>query len=85
MSDAAYDASRHRKAGRGKVYPSIIETIGDTPLVALPRLSAELKPKATGAGQAGVLQPHGLGQGPHRRGHGRGAGAGRQAQRPRRC
>jgi cysteine synthase A len=47
MSDAAYDASRHRKAGRGKIYPSIIETIGDTPLVALPRLSAELKPKAT--------------------------------------
>ncbi len=47
MSDTAYDASRHRKAGRGKIYPSIIETIGDTPLVALPRLSAELKPKAT--------------------------------------
>lgn len=47
MSDAAYDASRHQKAGRGKVYPSIIETIGDTPIVGLPRLSAELKPKAT--------------------------------------
>ncbi len=46
MSDAAYDASRHRKSGRGKVYDSIIETIGDTPLVGLPRLSAELKPKA---------------------------------------
>jgi len=46
MSEAAYDASRHLKAGRGKVYPSIIETIGDTPLVALPRLTAELKPKA---------------------------------------
>lgn len=47
MSDAAYDASRHLKAGRGKVYPSIIETIGDTPVVGLPRLSAELKPGAT--------------------------------------
>ncbi len=46
MSDAAYDASRHLKAGRGKIYPSIIETIGDTPLVELPRLSAELKPQA---------------------------------------
>jgi len=44
---AAYDAAAHLKAGRGKVYRSIIETIGDTPLVALPRLSAELKPKAT--------------------------------------
>lgn len=46
MSDAAYDASRHLKAGRGKVYDSIIDTIGDTPLVGLPRLSAELNPKA---------------------------------------
>jgi cysteine synthase A len=48
MSDLpAYDAARHRKAGRGKVYASILDTIGDTPLVALPRLSAELTPKAT--------------------------------------
>lgn len=46
MSDAAYDPSRHLKSGRGKIYPSIIETIGDTPLVGLPRLSAELRPKA---------------------------------------
>ena len=46
MSNAPYDASRHRKAGRGKVYDSIVETIGDTPLVALPRLSAEYQPKA---------------------------------------
>ena len=47
MTEAAYDASRHRKTGRGKVYPSIIDTIGDTPLVGLPRLTAEYKPKAT--------------------------------------
>ena len=47
MSDNAYDASRHLKAGRGKVYPSIIETIGDTPIVGLPRLSAEMNPGAT--------------------------------------
>jgi len=46
MSDAAYDASRHLKSGRGKVYASILDTIGDTPLVELPRLSAELKSKA---------------------------------------
>ncbi len=43
---ASPDLSRHARAGRGKVYGSILETIGDTPLVALPRLSAELKPKA---------------------------------------
>ena len=49
MSDTApaYDAARHAKHGRGKVYGSVVETIGDTPLVGLPRLSAELKPKAT--------------------------------------
>jgi cysteine synthase A len=45
MSDAPYDASRHRKSGRGKVYDSIIDTIGDTPIVGLPRLSAEHQPK----------------------------------------
>jgi cysteine synthase len=47
MTDTPYDASRHRKSGRGKVYDSIVDTIGDTPLVGLPRLSAELKPRAT--------------------------------------
>jgi len=41
MSGSAYDASRHLKAGRGKVYDSIIDTIGDTPLVRLPNLTAE--------------------------------------------
>ena len=42
---AAYDAERFRRAGRGKIYDSIIDTVGDTPLVRLPRLTAELKPK----------------------------------------
>jgi cysteine synthase A len=45
-SDKTYDAERLRRAGRGKVYDSIIDTIGDTPLVRLPRLTAALKPKA---------------------------------------
>jgi len=40
-----YDAAHYKRAGRGKVYDSILDTIGDTPLVRLPRLSAELKPK----------------------------------------
>lgn len=47
MSDTAYDASRHKKAGRGRVYDSIVDTIGDTPLVRLPNLTAEHQPKAT--------------------------------------
>ncbi len=40
-----YDAERHRRVGRGRVYDSIIDTIGDTPLVRLPRLTAALKPQ----------------------------------------
>ena len=45
--DAANEdkASRHRRAGRGKIYDSVLDTIGDTPLVRLPRLTAALKPK----------------------------------------
>ena len=42
-----YDAARYKRAGRGKIYDSILDTIGDTPLIRLPRLTAELKPKAT--------------------------------------
>ena len=47
MTDFSYDASRHLKKGRGKVYDSIVDTIGDTPIVRLPRLSAEYDTKAT--------------------------------------
>jgi cysteine synthase A len=44
--DKIYDAARFKRAGRGKVFDSIIDTIGDTPIVRLPRLTAALKPKA---------------------------------------
>ncbi|OYU68815.1 MAG: cysteine synthase A [Alphaproteobacteria bacterium PA2] len=44
---ATYDASNHKRKGRGKIYASIIDTIGDTPLVALPNLTKALKPKGT--------------------------------------
>jgi cysteine synthase A len=43
--DKAYDAARYKRAGRGKVFDSILDTIGDTPLVRLPRLMAALKPQ----------------------------------------
>ena len=47
MDSAAndYDATRNARGGRGKIYDSIIDTIGDTPLIRLPRLTALLKPK----------------------------------------
>ena len=38
----AYDAARYARAGRGRIYDSILDTIGDTPLIRLPRLSAEI-------------------------------------------
>jgi cysteine synthase A len=49
MDSAAHDqdATRYKRAGRGKIYDSILDTIGDTPLIKLPRLSAALKPKGT--------------------------------------
>jgi cysteine synthase A len=49
MDDASsiYDAARIKRAGRGKIFDSILDTVGDTPLVRLPNLTAELKPKGT--------------------------------------
>ena len=43
-ADQAYDAARYRRTGRGKIYDSVLDLIGDTPLVRLPRLMASLKP-----------------------------------------
>jgi len=45
FSAQTYDAARYKRAGRGRIYDSILDTIGDTPLVRLPRLMAEIKPK----------------------------------------
>ncbi len=49
MSDVlpagSYDAARYHRAGRGRVFDSVLDTIGDTPLVRLPRLTAEIRPK----------------------------------------
>jgi cysteine synthase A len=44
-ASSPYAATRLKRAGRGKIYDSILDTIGDTPLIRLPRLSAEIKPK----------------------------------------
>jgi cysteine synthase A len=43
--DKIYDAARFTRAGRGRIFDSILDTVGDTPLVRLPRLTAALKPK----------------------------------------
>ncbi|WP_293675991.1 cysteine synthase A [uncultured Phenylobacterium sp.] len=44
-ADNAYDAARYRRSGRGKIFDSVLDLIGDTPLVRLPRLTAALKPR----------------------------------------
>ncbi|MGR4862665.1 cysteine synthase A [Caulobacter sp. LARHSG274] len=44
---AIYDAARFKRAGRGKIFDSVLDTVGDTPLVRLPNLTAALKPKGT--------------------------------------
>ena len=43
--DKVYDAARYRRSGRGRIYDSVLDLIGDTPMVRLPRLTAALKPK----------------------------------------
>src|SRR3954471_6370241 len=43
--DKAYDAARYRREGRGKIFDSVLDLVGDTPLVRLPWLTAALKPK----------------------------------------
>ena len=44
-ADAPLVDARHSRSGRGKIYGSILDTVGDTPLVRLPRLTASLKPR----------------------------------------
>ena len=39
-----YAADHLKRAGRGRIYDSVIDLVGDTPLVRLPRLSAQIKP-----------------------------------------
>ncbi|MEO6340488.1 MAG: cysteine synthase A [Caulobacteraceae bacterium] len=38
-------STRDARKGRGKIYDSVLDLVGDTPLVRLPRLTAELRPK----------------------------------------
>jgi cysteine synthase A len=52
-----YDAARYKRAGRGKIFDSILDTVGDTPLVRLPNLTAELKPRATVLGKLEFFNP----------------------------
>ena len=39
--------TRFARKGRGRVFDSILDTMGDTPLIRLPRLSAEYNAKGT--------------------------------------
>ena len=65
--------------GRGRIYDSITDTIGDTPIVRLNRLPQRRHP-GRNPGQARILQSDRQRQGPHRRQHDRRARGGRQDQ-----
>ena len=76
MTKAAAPAAR-TTSGRGRVYASILDTIGDTPCVRINRLAPEgvdLYVKVE------VVQSGRLGEGPPRHQHHRGGGARRQAE-----
>ena len=32
MADSTYDAARYKRSGRGKIFDSVIDLIGDTPI-----------------------------------------------------
>ena len=54
--------SKRRTKGRGRIYDSIIDTIGDTPLVRLSRLAADAGVEAEILGrEARALLPPGWG------------------------
>ena len=57
--------------GRGKVYASITDTIGDTPLVAMDRIAQGKGRRGAPFGKARVFQSDRQRQGPHRRCHDR--------------
>ncbi len=61
--------------GRGRVYDSITDTIGDTPLVRLEPACRPNGRQGDDPGQARILQPDLQRQGPHRRHHDRRAGS----------
>ena len=43
-----YAAEHLQRAGRGRIFDSVIDLVGDTPLVRLPRLTAQIQPKGEG-------------------------------------
>ena len=45
MAVAFYVFFRYQGSGRGKIFDSVLDLVGDTPIVRLPRLTAALKPK----------------------------------------
>ena len=58
-TDQTYDAARYKRSGRGKIYDSVLDLIGDTPLVRLPHLTAALKPKGEVVAKLEFFNPGG--------------------------
>jgi len=56
---AEHDPTRFKRSGRGKIYDSILDTIGDSPLIRLPRLTARFEPKAEVTAKLEFFNPMG--------------------------
>ena len=84
MDASSINGAAHRP-GRGRIYDSITETIGDTPLVRLDRLPQEKASRPTILAKLEFFNPIAERQGPHRRRHDRSPGEGRARSRPTPC
>ena len=83
--DASSGTSAVQRPGRGRVSNSIVDAIGDTPIVRLRRLPAAHGVSATILAKLEYFNPGREREGPHRRRDDRRDGEGRHDQRRTRC
>ena len=79
--DVSSATSAVHRPGRGRVFDSIVDAIGDTPIVRLRTAAAAARGERDHSRQAGIFQSRGEREGPHRRGDDRGDGEGRRDPR----
>ncbi len=65
--DIATDIGMQKAEFRGRVYDSIVDTIGATPLVRIHRLAQQAGARADILTKCEFFNPFELGEGPHRR------------------
>ena len=78
--DASSATSAVHRPGRGRVFDSIVDAIGDTPIVRLRKLPQAARRQRDHSRQAGIFQSGREREGPHRRGDDHRDGEGRRDQ-----